>query len=195
MLNDVRDPPRLAAVAGERRMANARLCAMWHGVVSVSDAAPGGTARECGFCSKKPAQELSIGIFPACVSRSSSRLVAESWRNHGCGSGGIRDSTQIHCCEGAWAGQRHDHLHASPRAAGFDLESPAQFTDPFAHSGQAYARGAGRPETVDHFLRNADAMISDGQRYLLALSLEANFGCAALGMAMDVGKTLLQDPK
>src|SRR5260370_28525077 len=90
MLNDVRDPPRLAAVAGERRMGNARLCSIWHGVVSVSDAAPGGTARECGFCSKKPAQELSIGIFPACVSRSSSRLVAESWRNHGCGSGGIR---------------------------------------------------------------------------------------------------------
>src|SRR5229473_3446734 len=98
-------------------------------------------------------------------------------------------STQIHCRESPLSGQRHDYLNASPLVAGFDLESPAQFADPFAHPGQAYARGAGRPETVDHFLRNTGAMILDGQRHLLALSLEANFGCAALGMAMDVGKT------
>src|SRR5690349_5999872 len=48
-------------------MANARLCSVWDGVVSVSNAAACGTTRECGFCSKKPAQELSMVFFLACV--------------------------------------------------------------------------------------------------------------------------------
>ncbi len=48
--NAVRHPARLAAVPGARRMADARLCSVWDGMVSLSDAAPGGAAGERLIC-------------------------------------------------------------------------------------------------------------------------------------------------
>ena len=58
----------LQRAAGARRLAHARLCPVWHGVVSVFHAPPGGTAGECALPGPKPLP-LAPGASPLSLVR------------------------------------------------------------------------------------------------------------------------------